>query len=84
MENEKQELIAQFHKNSVEVIKVHLQTWKTQRYMDIRIWRPANSAESDSVQPTKKGITLKIELLPELIEALEKAEKFLKVKKKQP
>jgi len=67
-------LIAQFNKNSVEVIKVSESIFKGKRYIDIRIWAQGeNPAEPGTEQPTKKGLCLSIDLLPELIQALKKA-----------
>ena len=67
-------LIAQFNKNSVEVIKVSESIFKGKRYIDIRIWvQGENPAEPGTEQPTKKGLCLSIDLLPELIQALKKA-----------
>ena len=67
-------LIAQFNKNSVEVIKVSESIFKGKRYIDIRIWvQGENPVEPGTEQPTKKGLCLSIDLLPELIQALKKA-----------
>jgi len=67
---ENQRLIAEFQKNSVEKIKVQLQRWKNQNYIDIRVYFiDQEKAET----PTKKGICLSAELLPELRLAIEKA-----------
>ena len=66
-------LIAQFNKNSVEVVKISEAWFKGKRYFDIRIWTQGeNPAEPGSEQPTKKGICLSAELLPDLIQALNK------------
>lgn len=69
----KQKLISQFHKNSVELVKVHLQEWRGQPYFDVRVWHSEKPGESGGENPTHKGITLNCELLPDLIKALEKA-----------
>lgn len=74
MEN-RNRLIDQFHKNSQERVEIHLSKWKTQDYIDMRIWTLPNPAEPGSEQPTKKGICINIELLPKLIKALQKAQK---------
>ena len=72
-----QRLIAEFNKNSMEIIKVNLQEWRGKRYVDIRIWLLQDPTDKATEIATKKGITLNIELLPELIEALVKAQKVL-------
>ena len=74
MAETKQKLIASFSKNSVEIVRVHLQTWKAQRYVDIRVWKQARPGDGEvAAQPTHKGITLNVELLPELRDAIDKA-----------
>ena len=69
--NEKQRLIASFEKNSLEKVRVHLQRWKNQTYVDIRAFF-LNDQKTEHA--TKKGITLNVELLPQLIQALQEAE----------
>jgi len=64
-------VIGQFQKNSSEIIKVQLQEWKGEPYVDIRVW-VAGEDGAPGAQPTKKGITLSAELLPELKAAIEK------------
>jgi len=65
-----QRLIAEFDKNSVEKIKVHLQRWKNQTYVDLRVYFVDDEMAE---QPTKKGITLNVELLGELRKAVDAA-----------
>jgi len=67
--------IATFEKNAVEEVRVKLVEWKCQDYIDIRVWFNSNGK---SVMPTKKGITLNVELVPKLIDALKKAALALK------
>jgi len=74
---EKQRLIDQFHKNSIELIEVNITEWKAQEYIDIRIWHLPDPVKSGIAQPTKKGICINAELLPKLIKALQKAQKAL-------
>ena len=72
-----QRLIAEFNKNSMEIIKVNLQEWRGKKYVDIRICVLQDPTDKATEIATKKGITLNIELLPELIKALVKAQKVL-------
>jgi len=73
METE-QRLIASFQKNSAEVVRVYLQTWKDQRYVDIRVWSQARPGDGEAAaHPTYKGITLSVELLENLKKAVDKA-----------
>lgn len=71
---ENQRLVDQFNKNSVEMVKVHLQEWKSQAYFDVRVWYSENPGENGAERPTHKGITLNVELLPQLITALQKTQ----------
>lgn len=70
-----QRLITEFQKNSQELIKVHLQTFRAQEYVDIRAW--IKDEKSGEYKATLKGLTLHVELLPELIGALKTAEAAL-------
>lgn len=68
-------VIATFDKNSTEKIEVKIVDWKCQDYLDIRIWYTSNGKD---FLPSKKGITLNIEFLPRLLNALQDAGKILK------
>lgn len=74
---EKQKLVDQFNKNSVEIVKVHLQEWRGNPYFDVRSWILDKPGENGSERPTHKGITLNVELLPRLIQALNEAQRSL-------
>lgn len=78
-----QELIDQFHKSSIEIVKISIQEFKDKPYIDMRIWVLNNPAEPGSEVATKKGICLNAELLPQLISALEKAQERVKTRSKQ-
>ena len=75
-----QRLIDQFDKNAVEKIKVHLQEWKGNTYVDLRVWVKLDAGENGGEIATKKGLTLHVELIPDLIKALQKAEKAIQIK----
>ena len=75
-----QRLIDQFNKNSIEKIKIHLQEWKGNTYVDVRVWVQLDAEESGGEITTKKGLTLHVELIPDLIKALQKAEKAIQIK----
>lgn len=70
----KNTLVYEFEKNSMEKVVVNLTSFKGNDYVDIRIWVMGNPAEPDSAQPTKKGICISCELLPELIKGLSMAQ----------
>ncbi|MQY60392.1 hypothetical protein GH153_00930 [bacterium] len=75
--SEDQKVVSQFNKNSIEIVKVITQEWKGKEYIDLRIWIMQNPADPGSEKPTQKGLTLDIELLPKLIDALKKAQEAL-------
>ena len=79
--SEGQKLISQFHKNSIELVKINLSEWKSKLYVDVRIWVLEDPAKTGSEVPTKKGIRLSVDLLPKLIEALNKASRIHKKEK---
>lgn len=56
-------------KNQSEEIRVQWGEYKGYRYLDIRLF--AELPNSHERTPTKKGVTLKPEQVPELIEALQ-------------
>ena len=78
--NETQELISQFHRNSIELVRINLSEWKSKPYVDIRIWVLEDPARPGSAVATKKGIRISADLLPQLIDALNKASRILKEK----
>lgn len=75
---DEQTLIAEFNKNSIEKVKVHVQTRQGQEYINIRIWHLPNPGEDGAEGPTKKGITLRLELFPDLQRAIEDVAEYLK------
>jgi len=68
-----QELIGEFNKNNVETIRVSINNWKAQKYIDIRIWYSEKPGEPGSEIATRKGICLNSELIDKLIGLLEEA-----------
>lgn len=69
--SEKQNLIETIENGSGRSVKVHLQTFKGKPYVDVRIWIEDDHGEWKA---TPKGLTLSTELLPALIQALQKAD----------
>lgn len=65
------EPIATIKKNAMEDILVAWREFKGRQYLDIRVY--ADFDGNGEKTPTKKGITLLPDLLPELIEALRRA-----------
>lgn len=63
-------------KNSIEVVKVYLQQSRLGTFIDCRIWTLPRANEPGSEAPTASGISLNVELLPELLRILERAERL--------
>ena len=81
--NETQELISEFHRNSVELVKINLREWNSKLYVDVRIWFLEDPAKPGSAVATKKGIRLSVDLLPKLIEGLNETSRILKGKEQR-
>jgi hypothetical protein len=65
-------VIATIAKNSNETVRIPLDEWRGCPLIDVRIVVPLNR-ETGVLVPTKKGVSLKVERLPELIAALNDA-----------
>jgi hypothetical protein len=63
--------IAIIPKNPMEDIRVSWEEYRGHRYLDIRVYTEIDG-KADRM-PTKKGVTLRPDLVPELIKALEGA-----------
>lgn len=59
--------IATFRKNAKEEVRVSLDEFRGHRLVNIRVWFEADDGE---MRPGKQGIALRIEMLPDLREAL--------------
>ena len=64
-------IIAALTKNSREEIRICATEYANRKLVDIRVWVPGRG--TDDARPTRKGISLRPELLPEMVEALAKA-----------
>lgn len=65
--------VHQFTKNAVESVEVHLLPGRFGKQADIRIWKLGRPAEDGSQEPTERGFSLSVELLPQLKAAVDKA-----------
>ncbi len=65
-------LLGTVDKNSRERIEVRATEYEGRPYIDIRSWWRSN--DDDGWKPSKKGVTLRSELVKELIALLKKAE----------
>lgn len=66
------ESIAIIPKNNIDEIRVMWSEYKGRRYLDIRVYTEIDG-KADKV-PTKKGVTLRPDLIPDLVKALESAQ----------
>lgn len=70
-QNEAQEeIIYQFEKNEREVVKLRKSVFKGKEYVDLRLYVHAEGGGEDI--PTKKGVNLPIDKIPELKKAIAK------------
>ena len=60
-------------KNALEEIRVELSEFNGHDLLNLRIWADPRNGGTERI-PTKAGIACNVRLLPELIEALQKAE----------
>jgi len=75
METENRKLIGEFYKNSQEIVRVYSYQWNGKDLIDARVWVLKDAADPGSAQPTKKGLCIRPDTLPELIDILQKAER---------
>ena len=68
------ELIAQFEKNATEVVRVSLTEYRKRTLVDVRVYY---SDDEGQYRPTKKGVSLSLEVYPDFKRALEALEKIL-------
>lgn len=62
--------IYSFGKNTMEEVRTQLTEYRGYKLIDIRVWY--KPGEGEDPRPTKKGLTLNIELYPELKKAIDK------------
>lgn len=72
---ERDKEITVFKKNLFEEVRVKLVTWKGENYLDVRVWF---KSDADEFFPTKKGLTIGVELIPKFLDALQQATVVLK------
>jgi len=66
-------MIAEIEKNNSERIRIELTRWKDNDLVALRVYYKVKLTENEW-GPTRKGITCKVELLPEIIKGLQDAE----------
>lgn len=68
-----------FKKNKFQEIRVGVREFKGNDLIDIRTWTMTQGSEQ--MVPTAKGVSLNINLLPELKKSIEEVERVLKENK---
>ena len=63
-----------FKKGQDEQVQVSVGDYKNKKYVDVRVFFPN---EEGTFFPTKKGLTLVVDLLPELVKGIQAAEKAI-------
>jgi hypothetical protein len=61
--------IAIIRKNKVEEVRVSIDEFHGHRLVNLRVWYNANNGE---MRPGKQGLALRVDLLPELLDALKR------------
>lgn len=68
------ELIEQFEKNATEVVRVSLTEYRGRKLVDVRVYY---SDSEGQYRPTKKGVSLSVDVYPDFKRALLALEKIL-------
>ena len=63
--------VATIDKNASEEVRVVLDTFKGHNLVDMRVFAAFSAAAVK--MPTKKGLSLRVEMIPDLIEGLQQA-----------
>ena len=63
------EIIDRFQKNATDEIRVSLTEFNNYRLVDLRTWTKNKAGE---LVPTKKGISVRVDLFPALLRAVER------------
>jgi len=70
-----EQLISKFEKNASEEVWVQLREFRGFQLLDIRVhYRPDDGGEA---RPTKKGISVSVNLIPKMLESVQEALRLL-------
>jgi hypothetical protein len=64
-------LVAEFDKNSDEVVRVRVIKAVVGRYCDMRVWAKVRAGDGSPSTPTENGLLLDVDRLPELRRAID-------------
>jgi hypothetical protein len=67
--NDERKVVYSWPKNSREEVRATLSTFKGHLLADLRVWAADDTGDGD--HPTKRGISVRVEQLPKLLEAVQ-------------
>lgn len=67
----KQPFCRDLRKNAAETLRIEQSAFKGHRLAAIRVWVPSDPTDPTSLKPTQKGVTVRVEMVPEIIAALQ-------------
>ncbi len=73
MKEKESRLVYSFERGQNEEIQISVSKYKSRYYMDLRVW--FKPEDQESFYPTKKGISVALDHLPELRKGLERVSK---------
>ena len=75
METQESKVIYSFPKGNGEELQISLRNFKDKYYIDLRVWYQSKSDQN--FLPTKKGICLTLDKIPELYKGVDRAMKLV-------
>ena len=70
------QVVYEFEKNATEKVQVQFNNFKGTDLIDIRVYYNTDD-EKFEWRPTKKGISVRVDLIPELLKGLNRANELL-------
>lgn len=70
-------LIDEFRKSGIEKVKTRFTRWQGREFLDVRVFISPPPGSKEAEKATYKGICLRLDLVPSLLESLKKAQKIL-------
>ncbi len=72
------QVLHEFQKNASEVVRASLGEYNGKDYLHLRVFYKAPEDRGGEFHPTKKGLTLSVDLIDDLSEAVEKLKEKLR------
>jgi hypothetical protein len=80
--SEEKTVVDEFEKNSAEVVRTSISEYQGKLYCDLRVWTSGAAGDLGERKPTKKGLTISVEILPDLLKAVQAAISHVRDSKK--